>query len=209
MEERFTKMSSAALLRKVYKANGLIGGFGAISLNTDRDLKRELIAKNSLSQLGSIKSGLVSSIEMFKQLGIMIAIVTFVVTTIFSTLPMYMPQFFKTVDWTHQLHLQSVESATTDMTEEEKQKYIAIKHDEEVKSYNQELNDVQTEHLDMLMIVILPMLGVIALAFFRFKWLLSVQACVNEAYQEKEKFLHEEKDKLRMIRELRESRLRR
>lgn len=209
MEERFTEMSSAELIRKVYKANGLIGGFGAIRLNTDKDLKKELISKNSLSQLGSIRAGLTSSIEMFKQLGIIFAVFTFILTTIFSTLPMYMPQFFKTADWTHQLHLQSVESATTDMTEKEKQKYIIDKHNEEVTSYNKELSDVQTEHLDMLMIVILPMLGVITLAFFRFKWLLSVQACVNEAYQEKEKFLQEEKDKLKMIKELRESRLRR
>ncbi|GGN99781.1 hypothetical protein [Saccharibacillus kuerlensis] len=205
MEERFREISSTKLLRKSYKATGLAWGFGKISLNTDYRVKKELITENSFSQLGSIKSGLVSSVETFKQLGIVFAIITFLLTTILGTLPMYMPQYFRTVDWTHQVNLLLIEDAISGMSNDEKQKYIIDKHDEEVSSYNQELSDVQNEHYNMLNIILWPIVIIFAVIFFRFRWLLSVQACVNEAYQEKEKIIQEEKEKLQKIKQRRES----
>jgi len=208
VEERFKEISSTKLLRKIYKANGLVWGFGKISLNTDYRVKKELITEYSLSQLGSIKSGLVSSVETFKQLGIAFAVITFLLTTILGTLPMYMPQYFKTVDWTHQVNLLLIEDAIAGMSNDEKQKYIIDKHGEEVSSYNQELSDIQNEHYNMLNIVLGPIAVIFAVIFFRFRWILSVQACVDEAYREKGEIIQGEKEKLQISKNRRESILR-
>lgn len=158
-----------------------------MNLSTAHQVKQKLIESETLSQLGSIRSGVESQLDFFKQISIILAIVTFLISTILNPLTFYLQQSLKSVDWTHQARIGVVETAVSNLEQHERDNYIATYINEEIAEYNSELHKVQKAHYSMLSFILIPLLLIFFLLFAKYKWLGSVFTCVNEAYKEKEK----------------------
>ncbi|SEB27506.1 hypothetical protein [Paenibacillus sp. 276b] len=208
MTKIFKENSSSHHLRTRYKAVGWISGYGAISLSTVHQVKQKLIEKETLSELGSIRSGIEAQLDFFKQISIVLAIVTFLVSTILNPLTFYLQQSLKSVDWTHQARTEIIENRASDMEPDNHENLIATHLNEEVEEYNKELHKLQEAHNWMLFSILFPMLVVFALLFAKYRWLTSAYTCVNEAFKEKERLETAESSRKEKLRQHRETRLR-
>lgn len=205
MVKEFKERSSSHRLRIRYKANGSIAGFGALTLSTIHQVKARLIEDETLSELGSMRSGIEAQMDFFKQLSIVFAIATFLLSTILNPLTFYLQQSLKSVDWTHQARNEILGIRTSNLKHDERENSIATHLNEEVEEYNSELHKLQELHSTMLSFMLIPLLLVFFLLFARYRWLGSASTCINEAFREKERLLNAESlriDKLRQYREI-------
>lgn len=183
----FKENSSSERLKTRYGAEGFISSFGAMNLSTVHQVKQRLIESESLSELGSIRSGIEAQLDFFKQLSIILAIVTFLISTILNPLTFYLQQSLKPVDWIHQAKMGVIETAASNLPESERENYIATHLNIEIEEYTAELHNVQKAHYKMLSFMVIPLIFIFFLLFAKYKWLGSVFTCVNEAFKEKEK----------------------
>lgn len=181
-------------LRKKFGAGNLFNqGLGAISAKKDLQLKCRLIEKESYQTLATIHSGIEAKYEFMKQIGLLLTILLFSLTTMIGGLSMYVQQAMKNNDWTHETIMLDVK-AQADLLETRewlkdpvdlynaKNKLYTDSLSEQKKSYSSELFKFFDQY-HFVMMVTLILYSIIC----RYMWISSIHFCVKEAYKQKEK----------------------
>ncbi|WP_068779277.1 hypothetical protein [Paenibacillus sp. GM2] len=195
IENKFKHESASRVLYSHYHATGLLWIFGSISLNNAIRVRKALVQENSLSELIALKSGIETQVEFGKQINLMIAICTFVLSTILAPLTFYLQQSVKPIDWQHELRIMIAkeELAITQNSTEKENVLIRLKEtiDKDIKEYQSGLLRLQKHQGNMLVTIIVPFILIFMFVFLRYKWLFSLNACVGDAYNVKKEYVTE------------------
>lgn len=186
-------------LRKTYDAGKMFNlGLGSISARKDLKLKSRLIKQESYQTLASIHSGIEAKYEFMKQLGLILTIFIFSLTTMIGSLTLYVQQSMKNYDWTHEAMMLDVK-AHADLLESRewlkdpvdlykaKRKLYAENLSEQKISYNNELTKYFNNYYYTLVSFIIIVLLIVSPIVLRYRWISSIHFCVKEAYKQKEK----------------------
>ncbi|CAJ1315887.1 hypothetical protein [Paenibacillus nuruki] len=195
-------------LREQYKVGNYFNlGFGAISKKQDLLLKTELIQKESFENLSSIHSGTEAKYEFMKQLGLIITVIIFLITTLFGTLSFYLQQSMRNIDWTHETIMLEMKAKADLLDSSEwlkepsdlyKAKYELYNENllQQIASFNDQLTIVYKLHYRLTLAILIFLAISFNLVWLKYSWLSSIHFCVKEAYKQKEK-LHDQTLKLR------------
>lgn len=195
--------TASRYIRRKYAAEGRVAGFGSVSVKITFNLKKRLVNDHSLEELSSLKSALSSQLEFLKQFNLVITVVTFVIATIFNPLIFYLQQHMKVIDWTHNAKVMILSEKLKFISKlEEKEKLIAEDLLSEVKSYQDEVLNLQHQHTTLLLRFFIYMIPIFVLFLMRYKWLSDISACVTEAYEEKKRLDDSEKKRLEQFEKL-------
>lgn len=211
MSRHFKYDSPSEQLRKVYGANGQIGGFGSISLNTAIEVQDKLLKECTIEQIEKLKTGLAALVEFLKQLNLILSITTFILTLMISPITFYLQQSFKTVDWKHEIRALVVREELNLAKGENERGKILLEYVNQIeadeKDYNKALSDFQNQFYFILQILIYPLIFVFILLFLRYRWLLSAHAYLEDAHKMKELELKKKQESLMKINMWREKKL--
>ncbi|GGJ11662.1 hypothetical protein [Paenibacillus hunanensis] len=186
-------------LRKKYGVGKILNlGLGSISPKEDLQLKHSLIKQESYQTLASIHSGIESKYEFMKQVGLLLTVIIFLLTTMLGGLTFFMQQSMKNVDWSHDVIMLDLK-AQSDLLESHewlkdpvalysaKHKLYKDSINEQIDSYNIGLINIYHQYLFSLISVLLVVVLIVFLTWFRYMWISSIHFCVKEAYKQKEK----------------------
>lgn len=200
----FKHDSASRQLRKVYGANGWIGGFGAISLNTATEVQDKLVKECTIEQIGQLKTGLGAQVEFMKQLNLILSITIFVLTLIITPVNFYIQQSMKTIDWKHEIRSLVVREELNLAKDGGERAKILLDYANQIKidekDYNQSLSNLQDQFYSMLRIIAITFLVPFIFLFFRYRWLLSAHAYLEDALKLKESKQKKKQESLRQIR---------
>ncbi|KOR88295.1 hypothetical protein [Paenibacillus solani] len=187
--DQFKHETASKVLKVDYNANGFLWMFGSISLDTEINVRKRLVRENDLSKIASLKSGIDSQVEFGKQINIIFAISTFILSTILAPLTFYLQQSIKTIDWQHEVRMvvtkEELSIAKNNVEKEAILSKLTDQISEDSDNYHEGLLKMQDLQSKMLLIIFIPLIFIFVAAIMRFKWLLSLSTCVENAFTEK------------------------
>ncbi|KOP64303.1 hypothetical protein AMS62_02810 [Bacillus sp. FJAT-18019] len=153
------------------------------------NVRKRLVRENDLSKIASLKSGIDSQVEFGKQINIIFAISTFILSTILAPLTFYLQQSIKTIDWQHEVRMvvtkEELSIAKNNVEKEAILSKLTDQISEDSDNYHEGLLKMQDLQSKMLLIIFIPLIFIFVAAIMRFKWLLSLSTCVENAFTEK------------------------
>lgn len=153
--------------------------------------QKKVVQEHSLDEILTLKSGIEAQVEFGKQINLIIAITTFILSTILAPLTFYLQQSIKTVDWKHELRTMVAREDLNNAANAQEKYNILLalvqQIDKDSEDYNIALRELQDQQNYMLAGIIIPFLFLFLIFLMRYKWLSSLSACIRDAYDEKEK----------------------
>lgn len=191
------KYSSASryLLMKHGATGSLFGFFGAISLNTSLELKRKLKETHTnLEDLGTIKSVLSAQAETAKQINLIWAIITFVLSAVLSPTVFYLGMALKPIDWQHESKMYIYKEAlkSTESLDEQAE-YLSKAISDDALEFTKQLKILQETQGRVIVILSIILLVGFCILFLRYQWINSLKECVDNVFAEQENLLAEMK----------------
>lgn len=177
--------SVSTFIRTNFKLGKWFMALGRIRTSKIEGIKDILIYKYSVRQLRTLKVGINSQYDAYKQGSAILGTITFCLTLLIGVFTTYIPYMLKPFDWAVNAQTLIDKDKIENLSITEKAEYL----NEILISLSDEYSKIITNSVNVQMIVVTVFIVLATIISFiyisRFKWISTINSLINEAYEVK------------------------